>query len=183
MLTLAGVAPLDVMTAAGQDWSAGMAPENLQEFDVARQGEAPMRAWLTELRPHFVDVTGEHIVDSLGALVDAPDKAVLTGEFAEHMAGVVPRGAARRRRRVARRRPRLPARLGFRARGRGDAGVVVAGRAGPDGAVRARAVPGRSGWPTSAATCCPTTGTCRYRSAGWTRCSPTCDAMFAQPAG
>ena len=88
MLTLAGVAPLDVMTAAGQDWSAGMAPENLQEFDVARQGEAPMRAWLTELRPHFVDVTGEHIVDSLGGLVDAPDKAVLTGAFADHMAGL-----------------------------------------------------------------------------------------------
>ena len=86
VLTLAGVAPLDVMTAAGQDWSAGMAPENLQEFDLARQGEQALQAWLTDLRPHFVDVTGEHIVDSLGGLVDAPDKAVLTGAFADHMA-------------------------------------------------------------------------------------------------
>jgi pimeloyl-ACP methyl ester carboxylesterase len=83
---LAGVAPFAGAAEAGLDWYAGMGPENHEEFGAAVEGEAAIRAYLEPLRPQFTGITGPDVADSLGGLVDAPDRAVLTGEFADHMA-------------------------------------------------------------------------------------------------
>ena len=88
VLTLAGVAPLDVMTDAGRGLVGRHGTGEPAGVRASRaRARPPLQAWLTDLRPHFVDVTAEHIVDSLGTLIDAPDKAVLTGDFADYMAG------------------------------------------------------------------------------------------------
>jgi pimeloyl-ACP methyl ester carboxylesterase len=83
---LAGVAPFAGAAEAGLDWYAGMGPENLEEFGAAAQGEAALREFLEPLRPQYTAITGPEVATAFGGLVDAPDRAVLTGEFAEHVA-------------------------------------------------------------------------------------------------
>lgn len=86
VVTLAAVAPYAGAAEAGLDWFAGMGPENLEEFRAALEGEAAVRAFLEPMRPELTAMTGPEVAESLGGLVDAADIAVLTGQFAEHMA-------------------------------------------------------------------------------------------------
>jgi pimeloyl-ACP methyl ester carboxylesterase len=81
--TIAGVAPHD---AAGLDWLAGMAGENVAEFGAAVAGEAELTAFLTAAAGELREVTGEQMTAGLGDLASAADRSVLTGEFAEYMA-------------------------------------------------------------------------------------------------
>ncbi len=81
--TIAGVAPY---SAKGLDWLAGMAPENVTEFEAARAGEAELTAQVSEAAATMSKVTGADIAAAFGGLVTAPDVAVLTGEFAGYMA-------------------------------------------------------------------------------------------------
>jgi pimeloyl-ACP methyl ester carboxylesterase len=81
--TIAGVAPNG---AAGLDWFAGMAQENIEEFGVAVSGEAELTAYLTEASAALAQVTGAEIARALGGLVTAPDVAALEGGFADYMA-------------------------------------------------------------------------------------------------
>ena len=81
--TIAGAAPYP---AAGLDWLAGMADENVQEFRRAIQGEASLRPGLLELLPQFQGVTAEHVAEALGGLVSDVDKAALTDAFADNTA-------------------------------------------------------------------------------------------------
>lgn len=81
--TVAGVAP---RSAAGLDWLDGMAEENVAEFGAAAEGRDRLTEFLTEAAAQLQDVTGAQIADALGDLVTAPDKAALTGEFADYMA-------------------------------------------------------------------------------------------------
>lgn len=81
--TLAGVAPFG---ADGHDFLAGMGPENVEEFGASLQGEAALRGWLESNAEPFRHVTGPELADTLGGLVPAIDKEVLTGGFADHMA-------------------------------------------------------------------------------------------------
>jgi pimeloyl-ACP methyl ester carboxylesterase len=81
--TLAGVAPSD---AAGLDWSAGMGPENVEEFARARAGEAELRPFLDAQTAALAGITGEQVADALGGLVTAVDRAALTGELAAYVA-------------------------------------------------------------------------------------------------
>ncbi len=80
--TIAGVAPRD---AAGLDWLAGMAPENLEEFEVAAQGEAKLSEFLLRFADAMAQATPDQLAEVFGDLVTAPDKAVMTGEFASFM--------------------------------------------------------------------------------------------------
>ena len=81
--SLAGVAPYD---AEGLDFTAGMGPENVRDFEAAalgREALAPLiEAEITEL----AEVTGADITAALGELVDEVDVAALTGEFADYLA-------------------------------------------------------------------------------------------------
>ena len=77
------MAPYDV---PGLDWLAGMGPENVAEFGEAVRGEAALTVFLDQEAVMLSAVTGESVAKSLGGLVIEADKAVLTGEFAEHVA-------------------------------------------------------------------------------------------------
>jgi len=81
-LVIAGVAPFD---ADGLDWLDGMGQENLDEFGVTLEGEAPLRAYLVEQREGMVDLTAEGVVTSLETVLPNVDKAVITGEFGEDL--------------------------------------------------------------------------------------------------
>jgi pimeloyl-ACP methyl ester carboxylesterase len=84
--SIAGVAPYGV---AGLDWTAGMGKENVEEFAAALAGEAELTAFLTAVADAVKGLTGADVAESLGDLVAAADKAALTGEYAEHMAGAL----------------------------------------------------------------------------------------------
>jgi pimeloyl-ACP methyl ester carboxylesterase len=86
VVTLASVAPFDGALAAGLDWYVGMGPENHVEFGAAEQGAEALQAFLTPERAELASITGAQIAESLGGLVDEPDRAVLTGEFADSVA-------------------------------------------------------------------------------------------------
>jgi pimeloyl-ACP methyl ester carboxylesterase len=81
--SIAGVAPYD---AGGLDWLAGMGPENVEEFGSAVRGEAALTEFLEAAAAPLSSVTGDDVAGALGGLVQAADKAVLTGALAEHLA-------------------------------------------------------------------------------------------------
>jgi len=84
--SIAGVAPYGV---AGLDWTAGMGKENVEEFSAALAGEAELTVFLDSVAGVVKGVTGADVAESLGDLVAAADKAALTGEYADHMAGAL----------------------------------------------------------------------------------------------
>ena len=81
--TIAGVAPSD---AEGLNWTAGMGEENHQEFAAAEAGGAELETFLTPFREQLASITADQVAASLGDLISAADAAVLTGEFADHVA-------------------------------------------------------------------------------------------------
>lgn len=81
--TLAGVAPVD---AQGLDWLAGMGEENIEEFGAARAGEEQLSSYLQVERTAIFDSSAEDLHVALGDLLSDVDRAVLSGEFAEHLA-------------------------------------------------------------------------------------------------
>ena len=81
--TVAGVAP---RSAAGLDWLNGMAEENVVEFGAAARGASALTMHLTGVAAQMRDVTGAEIAQAFGTLVTEPDKAALTGEFADYLA-------------------------------------------------------------------------------------------------
>ena len=81
--TLAGVAPHD---AAGLDWTAGMGPENVEEFARARAGEDALRPYVEAQAGRLARVTGEEVAEALGGLITDVDRAALTDELADYLA-------------------------------------------------------------------------------------------------
>ena len=89
--SIAGVAPYP---ADGLDWLAGMGPENVAEFGAALRGEAALTELLEREAGSLSTVTGEGVAKALGGLVIEADQAVLTGEFAEHVAASLRAGTS-----------------------------------------------------------------------------------------
>jgi pimeloyl-ACP methyl ester carboxylesterase len=81
--TIAGVAPYP---AEGIDWLEGMAAENVAEFSAALAGEAELTAMLDGEAADLAEVTADQVIAALGGLITDVDRAVLTGEFAAHVA-------------------------------------------------------------------------------------------------
>jgi pimeloyl-ACP methyl ester carboxylesterase len=81
--SLAGVAPYD---ANGLNFLAGMGPENVEEFSAAVRSETELQAFLDRFAGDLRDVTGEEVAEALGGLVDAVDRAALTGDLADALA-------------------------------------------------------------------------------------------------
>jgi pimeloyl-ACP methyl ester carboxylesterase len=84
--SIAGVAPYGV---SGLDWTAGMGKENVAEFGAALAGAAALTEFLNAAAAGMEGLTGADITESLGDLIAAADKAALTGEYADHMAGAL----------------------------------------------------------------------------------------------
>jgi pimeloyl-ACP methyl ester carboxylesterase len=89
--SVAGAAPF---IAEGLDFTAGMGPENVEEFGLAVQGAEAVTPFLNREAKTMRDVTGEQVAAAFGGLVSGTDAAALTGEFAEEMAQGM-RGAVR----------------------------------------------------------------------------------------
>ena len=85
---LAGVGPFEM---EGLNFSAGMGPENVAEFDAAVAGETRLRAWMAAHSDAFRSVTGKVLIEAFGGLVPAVDQEAMRGEFAEEMAAVIRR--------------------------------------------------------------------------------------------
>jgi pimeloyl-ACP methyl ester carboxylesterase len=83
VLCIAGVAPVD---ADGLDWMAGMGEENIEEFGVTLEGEAPLRAYLEAQRTGLQHVSANDVAASLETLLPPVDLAVMTGEYADFLA-------------------------------------------------------------------------------------------------
>jgi pimeloyl-ACP methyl ester carboxylesterase len=81
--TMAGAAPYQ---AEGLDWSHGMGPENLAEFQAAVAGPEALTSFLEPAMRELAGTTGADVVAGLGDLVSAADKAAVTGEFADYLA-------------------------------------------------------------------------------------------------
>ncbi|MGD0242162.1 MAG: alpha/beta fold hydrolase [Streptosporangiaceae bacterium] len=91
--SIAGVAPYPAAdgrrpegVSPGLDWMAGMGPENVAEFGAARSGEAELTAFLDREAATMSAVTGPDVAQAFGGLVIEADQAVLTGEYADHIA-------------------------------------------------------------------------------------------------
>lgn len=73
----------------------GMGAENIEEFNLALEGEAALTPWLEEAAKGLGHVQGPDVAATLGGLVSDVDKAALTGEFAEFMAVMTRRALSR----------------------------------------------------------------------------------------
>jgi pimeloyl-ACP methyl ester carboxylesterase len=89
--TLAGAAPFD---AEGLDWAAGMGAENIAEFAAVGRGDAALCAHLEHERTSIIGVTAAELRAAFGDLVADADRAVLTGDYAEHLAASMRSGLA-----------------------------------------------------------------------------------------
>jgi pimeloyl-ACP methyl ester carboxylesterase len=90
-VSLAGVAPC---AATGLDWMAGMGPENIEEFNLALEGEVALTPWLEREAKALSQVKGPDVAAALGGLVSDVDKAALTGEFSEFIASTFRRAVS-----------------------------------------------------------------------------------------
>jgi pimeloyl-ACP methyl ester carboxylesterase len=82
--SIAGIAPSD---SPGLDWLAGMGAENIEEFGAAEAGEAELTRFLDAAGGALRDITAADLAAGLGGLVSEADQAVITGDFAEYLAG------------------------------------------------------------------------------------------------
>ena len=78
--TVVGAAPHD---AEGLDWSSGMGDENIEELGLAERGADALRPWLERQAEEIRTSTPDDLLRILGDLVSEPDRAALTGDYAE----------------------------------------------------------------------------------------------------
>ena len=77
----AGVAPFD---AEGLDWTAGMAPENIEETRLALAGEEELVPYLEGMAASFRELPADRLASGLGDLVSNVDVQTLGGVFGRH---------------------------------------------------------------------------------------------------
>lgn len=83
VLVIAGVAPYE---ADGLDFLAGMGTDNVIEFGAALEGEAALRPLLEGEAAQLREATSTAIVTTMGSILPAIDREVLTDEFGEDLA-------------------------------------------------------------------------------------------------
>lgn len=88
---LAGPAPYD---AAGLDWMAGMAAENVSEFSAAVAGEPELTNMLDQFAPALRGITTDQLTASLGDLASPADRAALHGALADYLVRLFRSGLA-----------------------------------------------------------------------------------------
>ena len=89
--TLAGVAPYG---AEGLDWDAGMAEENVEDFQAATQGATAYQSLLERTLPPLLTATPDDVVAAFGGLVTPVDADFLSGGFADFQSRLFNRAGA-----------------------------------------------------------------------------------------
>jgi pimeloyl-ACP methyl ester carboxylesterase len=74
--SLAGVAPIDV----DFEWTEGMAPENVAEFALAREGGPAYEAHIAGIGEVFATATADNVIGLFGELLTPVDRAALADE-------------------------------------------------------------------------------------------------------
>jgi pimeloyl-ACP methyl ester carboxylesterase len=82
--TIAGVAPYEGVDDL--DWTAGMGPENVEEFQALIAGDPGIEQKVAELVSSLTDIQASQLVDALGGLLSSPDKQALVGDTADFLA-------------------------------------------------------------------------------------------------
>ena len=72
--SLAGVGPYG---EPDLDFLEGMGPENVEEFGIALQGEAPLRIWMEENAEAYRTISDDDLAAALGGLVPEVDVVAL----------------------------------------------------------------------------------------------------------
>jgi pimeloyl-ACP methyl ester carboxylesterase len=75
-VSLAGVAPME----ADIDWTEGMGPENVEEFELAKQGGPEYEEKLQQMAAAFAEATPENVIELFGGLLSEVDKAALADD-------------------------------------------------------------------------------------------------------
>jgi len=81
VVTLASVAPMN----AGFDWTEGMGPGNIEEFELAKKGGADFEAAIATAGAFIKVMTGDNVIDVLAGLLSDPDKAVFASVEAREL--------------------------------------------------------------------------------------------------
>lgn len=77
-----GIAPPD---ADGFDYTAGMGPENVDEFAAMAQGSEALTVWLEEHGTPLFSASADDIAREMGGLLPPVDQGAMTGELAEYL--------------------------------------------------------------------------------------------------
>lgn len=80
-VTLASVAPADV----DFDWTAGMGPENVEEFALAKQGGPAYEEYMAATGDVLGGATTDTIIDVMAGLLSQPDRDVLANDAAREL--------------------------------------------------------------------------------------------------
>jgi pimeloyl-ACP methyl ester carboxylesterase len=75
-VAVASVAPAD----ADFDWTEGMGPENVEEFELARRGGPEYEAYMEAVGGAIASTTADNLYDQLGGLFCEADRAVLSDD-------------------------------------------------------------------------------------------------------
>lgn len=82
VLVIAGVGPFD---APGLNFLAGMGAQNVEEFSLAVEGDAPVRKFLEAEAAGLRTATAAQVVEQLSTLLPPVDVATVTTEFGEDL--------------------------------------------------------------------------------------------------
>ncbi len=80
-VTLASVAPADV----DFDWTEGMGPENVEEFDLAKEGGPAYEEYMAATGEILGDATTDNIIELIGGLLSQPDRDALADDHAREL--------------------------------------------------------------------------------------------------
>jgi pimeloyl-ACP methyl ester carboxylesterase len=89
--SLAGAGPWD---GEGLDWTAGMAPENVEEYAAAAAGAEAYEAYLVHEFLPILQATPDDLATAMGELLTPVDRAALTPAFAEWLTAQFHRAGA-----------------------------------------------------------------------------------------
>jgi pimeloyl-ACP methyl ester carboxylesterase len=91
---VAAIASPTPWDAEGLDQLAGMGEQNVEEFSAALEGADALEAWLEHAADEVRAASAEEIRDVMSTLLPPVDRAVLTGERAEHAKASLERALA-----------------------------------------------------------------------------------------
>jgi pimeloyl-ACP methyl ester carboxylesterase len=93
-VAVAAIASPTPWDAEGIDQLAGMGEQNVEEFTAAMEGAEPLEAFLEPMAAELKAASPEDIKDVVSTLLPPVDRAVLTGERAEHAKKNIDRSVA-----------------------------------------------------------------------------------------